>query len=110
MEYKKRKWVIRDTNESIKMAGNKHLGYASIITIECVILRDGVLASKLYGFSNMEMERDSKIIIDCFNSEKKYIYFTLFNHSTNRGYLEACLESKYKQVLSFLHERYLLYC
>ena len=50
MEYKERKWVIRDTNESIKMAGNKHLGYASIITTKCVILRDGVLASKLYGF------------------------------------------------------------
>ena len=94
---------------TIKMAGNKHLGHASIITTECVVLRDGILASKLDGFSNMEMERDSKITIDRFNKkEKKEI--TLFNYSTNRGYLEACLESKYKQVLSFLHERYLHYC
>ena len=100
---------------TIKMAGNKHLGHASIITTECVVLTDGVIAVKLYGFSNMEIERDSKIIIDRFNNNIYiyiyiYIYFTLFNYSTNRGYLEGCLESKYKQVLSFLHERYLHYC
>ena len=62
---------------TIKMAGNKHLGHASIITTECVVLTDGVIAAKLYGFSNMEIERDSKIIIDRFNN-KIYIYIYFF--------------------------------
>ena len=39
---------------TIKMAGNRHLDYASIIIIECVALRDGVIVVKLYDFSNME--------------------------------------------------------
>ena len=39
---------------TIRMAGNRHLGHASIITIKCVALRDGVIAVKLYGFSKME--------------------------------------------------------
>ena len=39
---------------TIKMVGNRHLGHALIITTKCVVLRDGVLGAKLYGFSNME--------------------------------------------------------
>ena len=39
---------------TIKMAGNRHLNHASIITTKCVVLRDGVLVAKLYDFSNME--------------------------------------------------------
>ena len=49
---------------TIKMAGNRHLGHASIITIECVALRDGVLTTKLYGFSNMEYKERKWVIRD----------------------------------------------
>ena len=38
-------WVIRDSNGTIKIAGSRHLGNASIIIVECVALRDGVLAA-----------------------------------------------------------------
>ena len=30
------RWVIRDSNEVIKMAGNRHLSNASIITTKCM--------------------------------------------------------------------------
>ena len=49
---------------TIKMAGNGHLGHVSIITIECVALRDGVIAAKLYGFSNMEYKEREWVIRD----------------------------------------------
>ena len=39
---------------TIKMAGNRYLNHSLIIIIECVALRYGVIAVKLYGFSNME--------------------------------------------------------
>ena len=37
----------------------------SIITTECVVLRNEVLAT-LNGFSNMEIEGNSKVIINCY--------------------------------------------
>ena len=49
---------------TIKMAGNRHLGHASIITIEYVALRDGVRAAKLYDFSNMEYKEREWVIRD----------------------------------------------
>ena len=32
-------WVIRDSNGIIKVVGSRHLGSASIITTECVVLQ-----------------------------------------------------------------------
>ena len=49
---------------TIKMASNRDLGHASIITIECVAFRDGVRAEKLYGFSNMEYKERKWVIRD----------------------------------------------
>ena len=49
---------------TIKMVGNIHLVHASIITTKCVVLRDGVLASKLYDFSNMENKERKWVIRD----------------------------------------------
>ena len=63
------KWNIKKENRlletpigTIKMAGNRHLGHALIITIECVALRDGVIAAKLYDFSNMEYKERKGVI------------------------------------------------
>ena len=37
-------WVIRDSNGIIKMAASRHIGNSSIIVVECMVLRDGMLA------------------------------------------------------------------
>ena len=60
-------WVIRDSNGIINVVGSRHLGKASIIITKCVALRDGVLAVTHNGFTSLEIEGDSKVIIDCYN-------------------------------------------
>ena len=62
-------WVIRDTNETIKMVESRYLDNASIINTECVALRDGVLAAILNGFFNLKIEGDFKVIINCYNKK-----------------------------------------
>ena len=51
------------------MTESKYLSSASIITIEYVVLRDDVLVVIYNGFSNMKIEKDSKIVIDCYNKK-----------------------------------------
>ena len=48
------------------MVGSRHLDSASIITVEYIALRDEIEAARLNDFSNIEIEGDSKVIIDCF--------------------------------------------
>ena len=43
------------------MEGSIHLGNVSIVTAECVALRHGVVSSKYNGFSNLDIEEDSKV-------------------------------------------------
>ena len=52
---------------AIKIAGNKHLGNVSIIIAQCVALRDDILVAIYNGFTNLEIEGDSKVIIDYYN-------------------------------------------
>ena len=49
------------------MAAYRHLGNTSIIIVECMVLRDSILAAKNNGFLSLEIEGDSKIVIDHFN-------------------------------------------
>ena len=49
------------------MVACKHAGKASIIVAECMALRNDILAAKNKGYSNIEIEGDSKIVIDCYN-------------------------------------------
>ena len=59
--------VIRDSNDIIKIAGSRHLGYASMIIIaNCVVLRDGILVAIYNSFTNLEIEGDSEVNIDCY--------------------------------------------
>ena len=51
------------------MAGSRHLGNTSIIMAECVALIDGILVATHNGFSNLEIEGDSKVIINCYNKK-----------------------------------------
>ena len=64
-------WNIKKENRlletpvgTIKMVRNRHLGHASIITIECVALRDRVIAAQHYGFSDMEYKERKWVIRD----------------------------------------------
>ena len=70
--------MIRDFNRIIKVTGSTHLCNALIITVECVALIDGIIAATHYGFSNLEIEGDSKVIIDCYDTKRSYLV-ELFN-------------------------------
>ena len=48
----------------------RHLGNASIITAKCGALRDGILGAIYNGSSNLEIEGDSKVVIDCYNKKR----------------------------------------
>ena len=50
--------------QTIKIAASKYLANDSIIITKCVALRDGVLAVINNDFLDLEIERDSKVIID----------------------------------------------
>ena len=56
------------------MIASRHISNSSIIIMECMILRDSVLANKNNGF-----EGDSKIVIDCYN-KKKVIFLILLHY------------------------------
>ena len=62
-------WVIRDSDGIIKMTTCRHIGKSSIIVSECLALRDGILAAKNKGFLDLEIERNLKIIMDCYNKK-----------------------------------------
>ena len=51
------------------MATSRHIGNASIIIAECITFRDGVLTAKNNGFLNLEIESDSKVMIDSYNKK-----------------------------------------
>ena len=64
-------WVIKNSKGIIKMVARKHVGKSSIIVAKCMTLRDAILAAKNKEYSNLKMEWDSKIIIDCYNKRIK---------------------------------------
>ena len=61
-------WIIRDSNEIIKMAACRHLSKTSIIVSECMTLRVDTLAATNNDFLSLEIEGDFKIVIDCYNN------------------------------------------
>ena len=55
------------------MAASRHIGNASIIIAECMTLRDDMLAAKNNRFLNLEIEGDSKIVIDYCNKNSNIL-------------------------------------
>lgn len=49
------RWVIRESNESIKMVVYKHLGNTPIIIVECMALKEGILVVKYNGFLSLQI-------------------------------------------------------
>ena len=50
--------MIRDSNRIVKMVASRHIGNVSIIIVECMTLRDGVLATNNNEFLNLKIESD----------------------------------------------------
>ena len=46
------------------------IGNASIIIVEYMTLRDDILAFKNNEFLILQIERDSRIVIDCYSKKK----------------------------------------
>ena len=59
------------------MIANRHICNALIIIAEYMALRDDMLAAKNNEFLNLEIDDDSKIVIDCYNKKKKVIFQVL---------------------------------
>ena len=51
------------------MTASRHIGNASIIIAECMALRDDMLVAKNNEFLNLDIESDSRIVIDCYNKK-----------------------------------------
>lgn len=62
-------WVIRDYNGIIKVVVNRHMNNVSIIIAECKDSIDGVLVSKNNEFLNLEIEGDSKVVLNSYNKK-----------------------------------------
>lgn len=61
------RWVIGDSNGTIKMASSRNLSNTSIIFVECIALKDGVVTTNYNCFMNLEIEMDFKVMIDYYN-------------------------------------------
>ena len=43
-----------------------------LMNVWLMVLRDGVLVVRDNGFLNLDIEGDSKVVIDCYNKKKWY--------------------------------------
>ncbi|CAL2237703.1 unnamed protein product [Prunus armeniaca] len=58
------RFVIRDDNAHVVLAGAKKIGRNSIIVAECLTLRDDLAYAVSKGWSKLLVEGDSKLVID----------------------------------------------
>ena len=80
--------VIIDSNKIIKLAKSIHLGNDSFIVVECITLKDDILDAIYNDFTNLKIERDSKIIINCYNRKSSS---WLVGYYGTRGLVEVCV-------------------
>ncbi|KAL6138797.1 hypothetical protein ACLB2K_064076 [Fragaria x ananassa] len=60
-------FIIRDANGRPISAASNRIGRASVPIAEAVALRDSLLKAKEKSFTNVEVEGDSKLVIDAVN-------------------------------------------
>ncbi|KAL6146301.1 hypothetical protein ACLB2K_056982 [Fragaria x ananassa] len=60
-------FIIRDANGRPISAASNPISRALVPIAEAVALRDGLLKAKEKGFTNVEVEGDSKLVIDAMN-------------------------------------------
>ena len=60
-------FVIRDTQGSPLLAGARNVGVNNILLTEGLTLRDGLQKTLENGFKKVQVECDSKVLINCSN-------------------------------------------
>ena len=80
-------WIIRYSNEIIKVIRNRYLGNDSIIITKCVDLRDGNVITIYNDFSNLNIEGDHKVIINCYNKKGNLLNSIMLNCYNKKGSL-----------------------
>ncbi|XP_024195694.1 uncharacterized protein LOC112198822 [Rosa chinensis] len=60
-------FVIRNHSGSPVVAGTRKIGSTTVLVAECSALKDGLLHALHLNCSNMLVEGDSKLVIDCVN-------------------------------------------
>ncbi|KAL6175781.1 hypothetical protein ACLB2K_052420 [Fragaria x ananassa] len=60
-------FVFRDSNDMVLLAAAKSFGNATIPTAEATTLRDSLAKAKDQGFLNIQIEGNSKVVIDAIN-------------------------------------------
>ena len=56
-------------HDIIRMVSCRHIENSSIIFVKCMTLRDGILAVKSEDLLGLEIEGDSKIVVNCYNKK-----------------------------------------
>ncbi|KAL6174685.1 hypothetical protein ACLB2K_051331 [Fragaria x ananassa] len=60
-------FIIRDDNGRPVSAASCHIRSASVSIAEAMVLRDSLIKAKKKGCTNVEVEGDSKLVIDAVN-------------------------------------------
>ncbi|XP_062021172.1 uncharacterized protein LOC133737678 [Rosa rugosa] len=58
-------FVIRNADDNPLFAANRMIGNANVLVAEATALRDGLQTALLHHYSNIVVEGDSKLLIDC---------------------------------------------
>lgn len=62
-------FVIRDSSGYPFIAGSKNLISSNVLVVEALSLPDGLIQASSAGFKKIRVEGDSKIMINCINSD-----------------------------------------
>lgn len=60
-------FILRDNQGLPILASAKDIGFADVLVAEAMALREGLRQAILHGYSQIQVEGDSKIVIDCIN-------------------------------------------
>ena len=77
-------WVIRDSNDTIKMVVSRHISNTSII----MALKDDMLTVKNNKFLNLEINNDLRIVIDYYNKKNNIYNFIMLLIDDIESYLK----------------------
>ena len=62
-------FILRNKDGNVTLAFAKKIGRASVLRAEAFALRAGLHAALIHGHRNINVEGDSKILIDCINNK-----------------------------------------
>ena len=62
-------FILRDSNGTPILASTKNLGKTNVLCAEAAALRAGLYVVMIHGYQRVQVEGDSKILIDCINNK-----------------------------------------